>query len=59
MNATGLADGEYRIEWWDTLSGRVLRTDRGRVKRLDHFGYGLDLNPPEFQGDIAAKVTRQ
>ena len=59
VNATGLADGEYRIEWWDTLSGRVVRTDRGRVKRLDHFGYGLDLNPPEFQGDIAAKVTRQ
>jgi hypothetical protein len=59
VNVTGLADGEYSIEWWDTNEGRTARTDRGSVKRLDHFGYGLEMHPPEFQGDIAARVTRR
>ena len=59
LNVVGLADGEYRIEWWDTTTGKVLRTDPGSVRRMRHFGYGLELKPPEFWGDIAAKVRRQ
>lgn len=59
VNFTGLADGEYDIAWWDTMRGLVVREDRGRVRASDHFDYGLTLKPPEFLGDIAARVTRR
>ncbi|MCX6620971.1 MAG: hypothetical protein NTY38_07800, partial [Acidobacteria bacterium] len=58
LNVVGLADGDYQIEWWDTTTGAVLRSDRESVRSLRHFGYGLELKPPEFWGDIAAKVRR-
>ncbi|MBA3974607.1 MAG: hypothetical protein C0504_10370 [Candidatus Solibacter sp.] len=58
VNVTGLADGEYAIEWWDTMRGEVVRRDQARVKRSNHFGYGLELKPPPFWGDIAARVVR-
>jgi hypothetical protein len=58
LNVTGLADGEYAIEWWDTARGGILRRDTGRVRRSRHFGYGLELKPPPFWGDIAARVVR-
>jgi hypothetical protein len=58
VNVTGLADGSYVIEWWDTMRGEVVRRDQARVKRSDHFGYGLELKPPPFWGDIAARVVR-
>jgi hypothetical protein len=59
VNFTGLADGEYDIEWWDTTRGEVLGEDQGRVRGSDHFGYGLTLTPPPFEGDIAARVKRR
>ncbi len=59
LNVTGLADGEYVVQWWDTLRGQVLREDAGRVRSSDHFGYGLELKPPPFWRDIAARVTRK
>jgi hypothetical protein len=59
VNFTGLADGEYLIEWWDTSRGAIVREDAGRVRASDHFGYGLTLTPPPFDGDIAAKVNRR
>lgn len=59
LNVTGLADGDYVIEWWDTSRGEVVRRDQGRVRRSDHFGYGLELKPPPFWGDIAARVVRR
>ena len=58
VNVVGLADGDYRIEWWDTNAGKVVRADQGDVKHLRHFGYGLELKPPEFWSDIAAKIRR-
>ncbi len=58
LNVIGLVDGEYRIDWWDTTTGQVVRTDRGRVNHLRHVGYGLELRPPDFHGDIAAQVSR-
>lgn len=58
VNVTGLADGAYEIEWWDTMSGEMVRKDAARVKRSDHFGYGLEMKPPGFWGDIAARVVR-
>ncbi len=59
LNFTGLADGEYLIDWWDTLKGEVVRRDSGHVRRSNHFGYGLEVKPPPFWGDIAARVTRK
>ncbi len=56
VNVTGLADGDYEIEWWDTLTGEVLRRDPASVKRSRHFGYGLEMKAPPFWGDIAARV---
>jgi hypothetical protein len=46
-----LAEGGYQVEWWDTRTGEVLKTDlresRGRVMRL---------HAPAFSRDVAAKV---
>lgn len=58
LNMTGLDDGEYAIEWWDTLRGEIVRRDRGTVRRSRHFGYGLELKPPPFWRDIAARVSK-
>jgi len=58
-NILGLADGPYEIEWFDTLAGVVLRRDSGSVNHLDHFGYGLELRPPGFWGDVAARIMRR
>lgn len=58
-NVVGLADGAYQVEWYDTSSSRILRRDTASVDHLTHFGYGLELKPPEFWGDIAARVIRE
>jgi len=58
-NVTPLEDGDYSIEWWDTTTGAVVRTDTGAVNHMTDFGYGLELNPPPFWGDIAARVIKQ
>jgi hypothetical protein len=59
VNLDGLAAGNYRIEWWDTRTGEVLSAEAQPVRPLRHFGYGIELRPPEFQGGVAAKVIRQ
>ena len=58
-NVVGLADGTYEVEWWDSVSGAVLKRDQDTVNHLNHFGYGLELKPPPFWGDIAAKIIRK
>ncbi|MBI2885383.1 MAG: DUF5060 domain-containing protein [Candidatus Omnitrophica bacterium] len=47
------SNGRYRLEWWDTYRGRVLRTDvvmadRGRVV----------LRVPDLAFDVAGKLVR-
>lgn len=59
LNVKGLADGEYTIEWWDTQRGELIQREKGNVKHTRHFGYGLELKPPAFQYDIAARITRE
>ncbi|MCZ2152334.1 MAG: hypothetical protein LC114_00295, partial [Bryobacterales bacterium] len=58
LNVRGLDDGRYTIEWWDTRRGEVIRRDKGNVRHSRHFGYGLELAPPAFEYDIAARVVR-
>ena len=58
-NILGLGDGRYTIEWFDTSTGQVVRRDSAEVNHLTHFGYGIDLKPPQFWGDIAARIIRE
>jgi hypothetical protein len=58
VNVAGLPQGNYRIEWWDTRTGEAVGTDAEPVRPLRHFGYGIELHPPAFQGDIAARIIR-
>ena len=57
-NVIGLADGRYEVNWYDTSTGEIIGRENVSVNHLDHFGYGIELKPPEFWGDIAARVIR-
>lgn len=57
-NVEGLGAGNYKIEWWDTNTGKVVGNDSQPLRPLRHFGYGIELRPPPFEGDIAAKILR-
>jgi hypothetical protein len=59
VNVAGLAEGNYRIEWWNTTTGEMIGRDSQPVRPLRHFGHGIELRPPEFQGDVAARIIRQ
>jgi hypothetical protein len=59
LNVTGLEDGEYVIEYWDTLRGEVVRRDEGRVRSSRHFGYGIELTPPDFWHDLAVRISKK
>jgi hypothetical protein len=58
LNVTGPDEGMYRIEWVDTMTGEPVGKDQQPLRPLRHFGYGIELNPPPFWGDIAARITR-
>jgi hypothetical protein len=43
----------WRVEWWDTFRGVVVRTDEVRPA-----SGSLLLAPPDFERDLAARLTR-
>jgi len=45
-------DGHYNIEWWDTFTGQVIKTETKQAS-----GGSLELLLPEFSRDIACKIT--
>lgn len=49
----GLADGSYRVEWWDTYSGTVARTERRACRN----GL-LELALPTIRTDVACVAER-
>jgi hypothetical protein len=51
---TGVSDGVWSVEWWDTLAGKRLSTDEATAS-----GGSLQLTPPAFQVDIAAHIKKQ
>jgi len=51
---TGLTDGSWEIEWWDSLAGKRVVTQEATVT-----GGSLRLKPPAFQVDIAARAKRK
>jgi hypothetical protein len=53
ISLTGVADGTWSVEWWDTLAGKRVAT--GDVTAS---GGALQLAPPAFQADIAARLKK-
>ncbi|MBF0493996.1 MAG: DUF5060 domain-containing protein [Candidatus Omnitrophica bacterium] len=54
FNVLEIPDGNYLVEWWDTLTGSVLKTDNSKASDNT-----LKLNIPPFSKDIACKITRK
>jgi hypothetical protein len=50
----GLADGAYRLEWWDTWKGGVTATQEGQC-----LAGQLRLELPRVERDVACRVLRQ
>lgn len=46
------APGAWRVEWWDTSKGEVIRREEAESK-----DGALSLTLPDFRSDIAAKVS--
>ena len=51
---TGVGDGEWTVEWWDTLAGKSVASQTERAT-----AGSLRLAPPAFQADIAARLRRK
>ena len=50
---TGVADGRWTIEWWDTLGGKRVGSSEATAS-----GGSLRLEPPPFQADLAARLKK-
>lgn len=53
MEVQGLQPGNYRVEWWDTYEGQVIKKES-----VSPSGRSLPLTVPPFSRDIACKVFR-
>jgi len=53
VTLTGLDNGPWSVEWWDTLTGRRLGAGQATVS-----GGSLRLEPPDFQVDTAARLKK-
>jgi len=49
----GLPAGDYKVQWWDTWKGEILKEAAAKCT-----AGRLPLSPPDFTRDLAAKVTR-
>ncbi|MBI5959779.1 MAG: hypothetical protein HY866_13650, partial [Chloroflexi bacterium] len=52
LTLNGLADGEYTVEWWDTMTGEIITTEQLIVA-----GAAASINVPSFTTDLALKVS--
>lgn len=46
-----IENGSYRIEWWDTIKGEIIREERATATDTT-----LTLSVPSFQHDLACKI---
>lgn len=53
VTLTGVADGAWSIEWWDTLAGKRLAAQEATASNG-----ALRLAPPAFQVDVAARLKK-
>jgi hypothetical protein len=53
VTLAGIDNGEWSVEWWDTLSGK-------RISEVEATASGgsLRLQPPSFTADIAARIKK-
>src|SRR6185369_7988965 len=53
VTLAGIDNGEWSVEWWDTLSGK-------RISEVEATASGgsLRLEPPSFTADIAARIKK-
>jgi hypothetical protein len=54
VTLTGVDDGLWSVEWWDTLSGKRVAHAEATAS-----GGSLPLQPPAFQADIAARLKKR
>ncbi len=53
LQLEGLTTGTYRVRWWDTYTGKIIREDKRTLQQ----GV-LRLSAPDFTRDIACQVSR-
>lgn len=53
VSVPDLAAGTYRVQWWDTWAGEVVKDDT-----TEHDGGALSLRVPDFETDVACEITR-
>jgi hypothetical protein len=51
VKVPNLVDGTYRVRWWDTRTGTIVRETRARTA-----GGSLAAEAPPFTGDVAVKI---
>jgi len=51
LTLTGLTDGKYRLQWWETWKGEPVRTEHAEAK-----GGRLTLAVPPLATDVAVKI---
>jgi hypothetical protein len=54
VSISGLDDGRWSVEWWDTLTGQ-----RVAAQEVTASGGILQLEAPGFQADIAARLKKR
>jgi hypothetical protein len=53
LTLTGLSDGKYRLQWWETWKGQPARTEQGEARNGR-----LTLTIPPLAADVAVKIRR-
>ncbi len=53
LRLSGLADGAYRVQWWDTWRAATLKQETARAS-----GGELHLTVPPFARDVACKIMK-
>jgi hypothetical protein len=51
VSITGLSSGTYAVEWWNTFTGAITKTESQRIR-----GGTLSLSLDKLAGDVAVKV---
>ena len=54
VTLSGLDDGPWLIQWWDTLEGKPVGASQATASRRSP-----QLEPPAFQADIAARLKKK
>ncbi len=54
VSLTGVADGSWSVEWWDTLTGQPMTK-----AEITAASGALPLAPPAFQVDVAARLRKR